>query len=653
MPPRSALVALVGFAACHAVNPRAPVVQPAAVVSAPEPPPIPAPPAWPVPVRALRWGADGVVEVGVLPGLDALPEGPWMAEPLGSIDDPTTRLELFDELARHEVPGLALRDRVVTADDLQALSMAPDLRYLDLSGAELAVDAIAAAPATTRLTRLYLARTGLDEAAVLALLTRCPLIEVLDVADTGAGDRTLATAAEAPGLRGLAMAGTAITDGGGLILAEALHLEVLDLARTRAGDDTAHAVAALPLQELYLAKTKVSAKAALDLAPLATTLVRVDLSDLAVDDKAVAWLEAAGGLVEADLGGTKVGDLTAARLASLPALREVDLAETRVGPRGAVALAAVPALERVDLAATTVDDASVRALLAVPALLMLRLDDTAITDAALTAAPPPGLRELYLARTKVGDAGLAILDRTPGLTALGLRRTRAGLATVERIARLSGLRTLDVGSIEVPHEALAALAALPALERLYVDATRTGDVTLAAIAQARLRVLHAQETDVSDESLDLLAAMPLEELAIGDTRVTGALLGRLAAWPRLRTLSLVGLGIDDAAAALLPTARRLGMLDLSSTEITDTAPLVPLRRLAVLGLSHTRVDRDDVTRLAALPRLAELYLSDTALGVDVLPILAAFPALRRLDLRGSRIRPAQARRALPGIELVR
>lgn len=655
---------LVIFAACARPRP-APTPPPTPVAVAPTAPPVPpAAPAWPVPVRVLRWGERGLELVGELPGLAALPDEPWMAEPITWPADSATWSALLDELRVHDVPGLALRERPIRPEVLAQLGELPALRYLDLSGASLDAAAIGRLANRDALVGLYLARTGLDDATLAAVIDRHPGLEVLDLDDTGAGDLAATAAGTLPRLRTITLADTAVTDRGGIALARATALGVVDLSRTRVGAGTARALAERPLTELYLARTDVHG-AAWDLAPINDTIVRLDLSDQDVDDEAIGWIELAEHLVEANLGGTRVGDPTVRRLAALPLLREVDLAETRLTAAGARALAARVTLQRVDVAATRVDDRAAAALLALPDLLVLRLDDTAITDRALAAPPPkpvpaaaltppePGrliLAELYLARTKVGDAGLAILDRAD-LTALGIRKTRITDATVARITRQTSLRTLDVGETQLSADALTALAPLRALERLYLDGTRSGDPTFAALAGARLRVLHAGGTMLSDASLDVLAAMPLEELSVPETLLTAAITERLDAWPRLAVLALNDLPIRDEHAARLVSARRLRVLDLSATEVDDPSPLAGLARLEVVGLSQRMIGTSGVRALASLPRLRQLALSQCGLGPDVLPVLAGIRTLRKLDLRGNPVTLGQARRALPGVDL--
>ena len=279
-------------------------------------------------------------------------------------------------------------------------------------------------------------------------------------------------------------------------------------------------------------------------------------------------------------------------LAKNTKLRELRLAATSITLAAIRQIATLANLEEVDLAETPVDSASAATLIALPRLRMLRLDRTPIDDSALRATPGAWLAELYLAKTNVGDAGLEILDRAPHLVALGLGETHVGDATMVRIGKLVELHTLVLSATKVTKVGLAELAKLPALERLYLDQLHVSDENIAGLGRAHdLRVLHVEGTDVTDAGLETLEHLArLQELTIGDSRVT-AIAAAVDAWPRLHTLSLLGLPLDDAALAALARHERFVALDLSSTEITDPAPLAALPRLRILGLVQTKLSK--------------------------------------------------------------
>lgn len=540
-------------------------------------------------MRVMTWTDAGIRHVGTLPDAPpaTAPSTPWYVEPTRALDRAA-----FDRvvvaLREESIPGLSLRGQPVVAAWLPALRDLPVLTALVLDDTD--VDAAALGSLALPLRRLYAARTRLDDDAVAALVARWPALEAIDLEGTAIGDRAAIALSSLPALKAVNVADTQVGDIGGVSLAAAPALEILDLGRTLVGDSTVTALAATSVEQLFLDDTRAG-RAVKQLAPLAPSLVRLDLSNpvgYAVTDADVAWLAGATHLHELRLSQTRITDATIKAIANLP-IHELSLARTPITTASAAILATRFLLEELDLADTKLDDAHARPLFALPALRMLRLDGTAITDAGL-GTPTPNLTELYLSKTKVTDAGLAILDHTPHLTALGLGHTAVDAATLARIATLVELRTLVLSKCSAPPTALAALASLAALERLYLDNTNLDDDTLLTFtALASLQVLHVADTTITDASLPVLRTFTqLTELTIGDTRVDNAI-ADLSAWPRLRTLSLAYVRLGDADLAALVLARSLRALDLSGTEITSPAPLAALPSLKILGLSKTRL----------------------------------------------------------------
>jgi hypothetical protein len=606
---RFAWLVIVGCA--HA--PAAPV---APAMKAPPPPVASATPVSPwaaVPVRVMTWTSHGIQQIGQLPGQgsSALPQPMpehWYVEPIARLDEAT--FGRLVELVRSEhVPGLSLRNQVI-ARWLGRLQELPELGALVLDSSD--VDGAALGAMQLSLTRLYLARTAIDDAALAQVAERQPGLEVLDVEDTAIGDRGARAIAGLAQLHAVNLAGTQITDEGGAALGALARLEIADLGTTRAGAKTVAALRKLPLHELFLDRTSVRGEVA-TLAPLAPALVRFDIADTShhPTDAELGWLARAPNLVEVSLSGAKVHDPLTLTLARLPGLREIRLANTAITVATVRVLAARSDLEEVDLAGAPVDNASAAALLAAPEMRIVRLDDTPIDDTALASSTGAGpqLAELYLSRTSIGDRGLAFLDGAPHLTALGLGHTAIGDAGLARVARLADLRTLVLSAAGVRADALTALGALHALERLYLDETAADDDVLEALAPAHdtLRVLHLAGSAVSDNGIAALRALrELRELTVGDTRMHTAI-ADLSGWPRLRTLALVGLPFTDAELPTLAAHAALVWLDLTATDVRDPSALAALPRLRTLGLQQVKLSPAGV---AAAKRLA-------ARGVDV------------------------------------
>ena len=583
------LVALTLVAACShptpPVAPRAP--EPVNV----EPTPVAAS-RWPVPVRVMAWNADGLQQLGTLP--DAPPASYpalWFIEPVGRLD-----AEGFAKLARimreDKIPGLSLHGQ--SASLVGALVELPELRALLLDDLPvLSSDLVFTLPA---LERLYLARTQIDDRAIDAI-KRHDKLRVLDVEDTALTDAGLAKLVGLE-LHALNVAGTRITDAGGAVLGKFPKLAILDAGGTKIGAKTIDAISKLALTELFIDHTFVGKEIA-KLAPFAPGIVRFDASMLATykpTDADVEWLAKAPNLIEVGLSNAKVHDKLVLAIAAKPNLKELKLASTEITATGAIpVISKLTRLEEVDLANLPVDDTAGAALLAMPNMRVLRLDGTKITDAVMQGSRPgpaivPSQRliELYVSKTKVTDAGLAILDATPKLEALGLGDLGVTDVTLARIVKLRALHTLVLSKAGASPRSLASLGVLTDLGRLYLDDTRADDDTLAAYTRlAELRALHLAGTQISDASLPILRSFRgLDELTIGDTRLTKAV-ADLEAWPQLRTLSMFGLQVRDSELPSIVRRSSLVTLDLSATDITDPSPLISMPKLRLLGLSNT------------------------------------------------------------------
>ncbi len=580
------LAALLLIAACSHPRP-APITPakpaPIPVVPLPPPPSKVADARWPVPMRVMTWSVNGVEQLGTLP--DAPPASfpaLWFVEPTRRLDA-DGMAKLMRTLREDKVPGLSLHGQPVSL--LGAVVDLPDLKALVLDDMPvLSNDLVFTLPA---LERLFLARTQIDDRAVEAI-KRHPALRVLDLEDSALTDKGLAELTALKDLHALNVAGTRITDAGGAALGNFSKLSILDVGGTKIGPKTIDAIARLALTELFIDHTHAGKEIA-KLAVYAPGIARFDASNLAAykpTDADVEWLAKAPNLVEVGLSGAKVHDKLVLAIVQRPNLREIKLASTEI-KTAIPAIAKLTRLEEVDLANLPVDDAVGAALIAMPRMRVLRLDGTAITDAALKS-PGAALVELYVSKTKVTDAGLAILDATPKLEALGLGDLGVTDVTIARIVKLRALHTLVLSKAGASPKSLATLGTLTELGRLYLDDTRTDDDTMTALASLReLRAFHLAGTSVSDASLPILRSFrQLDELTLGDTRMTRAA-ANLDAWPQLRTLSLFGLEIRDPELPSILRRGSLVTLDLSATDITDPTPLMAMPNLRLLGLSNT------------------------------------------------------------------
>ncbi|MEO8704769.1 MAG: hypothetical protein ABI867_32230 [Kofleriaceae bacterium] len=597
---RAVLVLILGACGGKAPTPVMPPVAPAPVVVTKAPVAVSV---WPVAMRVMTWAPEGLIQIGELPKTPPAqpPVTAWYVEPTQRVDRPTFE-KIVAAVRSEHVPGLSLRGQPCETW-LGALRDLPDVTTLILD--DTGVDARALGAFDLALKRLYLARTQVDDAAVATLRGQrgLDLLEVLDLEDTSVTDRGAAAVVQFTELHAVNLAGTRITDAGGAQLAKLKHLAIVDLGGTKVAAKTVAALRPLALTEVFLDHTRVGKEIA-TLSDYAPGLARFDVSMLdgyKPTDADVAWLATAPNLIEVGLSGSKVTDKLVLAIAAKPRLREIRLAGAPITLASIKELANLDKLEEVDLADTVIDDANAAALLAMQHMRALRLDRTAITDAALAVKPNPALAELYLSRTQVGDAGMAILDRVPKLEGLGLGETKVSDPTLVRIGKLVELRTLVLSKTRGSRESLVELGGLIQLERLYLDECYLDDTTIVSLAKLRdLRVLHLAGTSISEEALPRLREFKqLDELTVGDTRMRGAI-ADLEAWPHLRTLSVSGLELTDDVLPAIAKRTTLVTLDLSLTDIKNPSKLVALPNLRLLGLANLRLSQEGINAARAL-----------------------------------------------------
>ena len=235
-----------------------------------------------------------------------------------------------------------------------------------------------------------------------------------------------------------------------------------------------------------------------------TTLLRLDVSNCAIQGLGLRHIAALTGLRELNLTLTPVTDEGLKHLAGLTDLRKLGLASTQCNGTGFAHLKSLRKLESVNFHFTPLNDTGLRAISQVP-----------ISD------------RLWFAHTHFTDAGARSLSSLAGLK-------RCGIGSKEKTS--SG-------------EAVGALAKLPLEDLSLLDnqATPVGIAHAAKIVTLkRLDVSYAPT--VTDESMPLVASMPkLEEFRLGSARLTDEGLRHLAKSKSLKKITLSGLKQVTAA----------------------------------------------------------------------------------------------------------
>ncbi|MFA5975267.1 MAG: hypothetical protein WC859_03785 [Elusimicrobiota bacterium] len=179
---------------------------------------------------------------------------------------------------------------------------------------------------------------------------------------------------------------------------------------------------------------------------------------------------------------------------------------------------------------------------------------------------------------EINDAVITALRTFAELKELDLRETGIHDAGVFSLSSLRGLQRLDLSNTMVGNDGLRALKELQSLRQLYLRATQVDDAGLAALKDLkRLHELDLNGTDIKGKGLVNLAGLPLETLDLGETKLSGTSVYPLHSIQSLEILHLNNTRIDNEGLATLRWLPHLRLLNVSCTDVTDSA-LEPFRR---------------------------------------------------------------------------
>lgn len=201
----------------------------------------------------------------------------------------------------------------------------------------------------------------------------------------------------------------------------------------------------------------------------------LDISYTAATAESVVKLSQAVHLEELSLEGLTLDSSSLQALAGLRKLHDLKLPQRHCFYDAHLrAVAALP-LRRLSLASfRNLQPASFAALANMGATLsVLDLSNTLVNDASLASLLPrlSRLSELSLARTKVGNAGLAPLGSLLTLKVLDLSRTMISNPGALVLARLANLHTLNLAFTRISTRGVRCLRDLPYLHRLNLRGT--------------------------------------------------------------------------------------------------------------------------------------------------------------------------------------
>jgi len=316
-------------------------------------------------------------------------------------------------------------------------------------------------------------------------------------------------------------------------------------------------------------------------------------------------------------------------VASLREVRRLDVSECRVGDAELAELDRMAGLESLDLPPST-SDGIAPTLVRMRSLKQLSLEATRVTAAGL-ATLPRSLESLNLSSTSIDDAAVEHLRRLPGLKQLWLDETSVGDKSLSVVSTRTTIEVLGLTGTAVTSEGLKQLVGLGKLTSLYLAETSIDDRALGhLVLMKQLKVLDVTDTGLSVAARQrLVASLSSSEVRVDLDALVQALedtgsrmeqaLPRIARVTRDKAGQVVSLNIFD------PSFTDIGM--------TMLRRFTSLKRLSLEG---TMVTDEGLKHLTAMTQLEELWLGKTAISDPGLETLRPLRALLQLHLVGTR-----------------
>ncbi|OWK36596.1 Serine/threonine protein kinase PrkC, regulator of stationary phase [Fimbriiglobus ruber] len=304
-------------------------------------------------------------------------------------------------------------------------------------------------------------------------------------------------------------------------------------------------------------------------------------------------------------------------LCRLPELRCLWLTKAAVVDPWFGHLASAPLLEKVILGHIPIEISArwtrdgLAALGRSPTIKAVHIYESVYPTHALSGlAAAPGLANLELAETTIGDAICPHIARLPALTSLRLDRNRVTDEGVKQIATLKTLKTLDLSKTEITDAAVPLLAALDGLTFLKVVDTRITPAGLLALNKALpgCQIL-PPPPELGGGRVPPPSPHPFDQAAER----------RAAEW----VLSVARPGEWAGLAVSLPGSNA----DLSIGKASDLPPEFQVRSVTFHGCSKV-TDEAVVARLAGLSKLRCVIFADCLNVADAgVRTVAANPGL--------------------------
>ena len=240
-------------------------------------------------------------------------------------------------------------------------------------------------------------------------------------------DSDLAVVGTMPNVRELHITGfdAVVTDAGIASLDDLEELRSLQIDGCRCTDVAAQHLAKHPkLVAIHLTGGRFTDESTAWLSKL-TQLKQLSLSDTQIGDAGLANLSELTNLTSLGLGGSRITDAGLVHLREMKGLESLDVGRTQVHGPGLVHLTELPKLQYLGVNSTQVTDSDLAYFTPLTHLETLSLMVSKVTDDGMVAFDlPPGVKEVHLPVTSIGDRTLQKLSGYPNLTHVWVSNTK-------------------------------------------------------------------------------------------------------------------------------------------------------------------------------------------------------------------------------------
>ncbi len=195
--------------------------------------------------------SDAQPATSATPPMQAAPSIPAVTPAVAAAPSPEQMLAEFRGLKLHEINDIALA-RVVSRPEA-----ASAITSLELQGDQVTARGLESLVAMENLISLKLLCPTIPPEGLFAL-GRIPSLKLLAIGGTKANDDVVAALTSLSQLESLDLSGTGISPAAGVPLSRFTNLQFLNLTSTATDDSTIAAIQSLPIQNLMLAKTRIS-----------------------------------------------------------------------------------------------------------------------------------------------------------------------------------------------------------------------------------------------------------------------------------------------------------------------------------------------------------------------------------------------------------